>query len=127
MAKSSDSNIQDLSGTLKPLSEPNPYPFELGPQPDDGVISSLDSRRELLDLTRDLLARTHGQPGNYRQPVVRPLAAKPSAQPTGPRPVLAVHSPGGTIETTHPVDSARYLVGRYRVSFMIGAATGSKK
>ncbi|AWV89582.1 FHA domain-containing protein [Bradymonas sediminis] len=112
MAKSSDSNIQDLGGTLEPLSEPNPYPFELGPQPDDGVISSLDSRRELLDLTRDLLARTHGQPGNYRQPVVRPSAAQPSAQPTGPRPVLAVHSPGGTIETTHPVDSARYLVGR---------------
>lgn len=112
MAKSSESNIQDLSDALEPSSESSQYPFEIAPRRDDEVISSLDGRRELLDLTRSLLACTNRQSARHSQGAPPPKTSQLISQSTGPRPILAVSTPGGTIETSHAVDSPRFLVGR---------------
>lgn len=112
MAESSKSDIQDLSSALEPIAEPTDFPFEIGPNRDDEVISSLDGRRELLDLTRNLLALTNSQPKEVGQAAPRAAEAASPSPANGPRPILAVRTPGGTIETTHPIDSPRFLVGR---------------
>jgi len=113
MAKSSDSNIQDLSDSLEPFSDTAHLPFDPGPRRGDRVISSLDGRRDLLDLSRDLLASTQELPEGNSQPATRMVISQSMpAVPSGPRPILAVRTPGGTIETTHPIDLSRFLVGR---------------
>jgi pSer/pThr/pTyr-binding forkhead associated (FHA) protein len=112
MVESPQSNTQDLSDELDDVSEPADFPFEQAPRGDDAIISSLDGRPGLLDTTRDLLSQTLG-PADTDTPPAQKLreSSKPSIQ-QGPLPVLVIESPGGTIETSHPVDVPRFLVGR---------------
>lgn len=113
MTKSSDSNTQDSGASPEPFSNPAHLPFELGPRRGDRVISSLDGRRDLLELSRELLASTQDVPSANAQAATRMVISQSMpAVPSGPRPILAVSTPGGTIETTHPIDTARFLVGR---------------
>lgn len=77
------------------------------------IVSSLDARPRLREMTRELMARTMGSLEAPRVGGAHPvdMSARPSPTP-GPRPLLLVRSAVGSMETRHPVDAPRFLIGR---------------
>jgi pSer/pThr/pTyr-binding forkhead associated (FHA) protein len=107
MDENSESEIEDLTDAVDLFDEPSNYPFRTERTPRDAVISSLDSRPELVETTRQLVRVTSGSNDE--------VTSSPQSQPnpsTTPTPVLVIRPPGGTMETRHPIDVPRYLVGR---------------
>jgi pSer/pThr/pTyr-binding forkhead associated (FHA) protein len=107
MAEHSDTKIEDLTDAVDTYAgEPAALPFRTQGESQDGVISSLDGRPELVETTRMLVEYVGGG-----SPSPAPAPGAPS-RAAGPQPMLVVQPPGGTMETRYAIDSKRFLVGR---------------
>jgi pSer/pThr/pTyr-binding forkhead associated (FHA) protein len=113
MVENSESKIEDLTDAVDVVDDASHYPFRTERTPRDAVISSLDSRPELVETTRKLVRVTSGPASGSSANVPASSSPQVELKASGtPTPVLVVRTPGGTMETRYPIDVPRFLVGR---------------